>query len=202
MSDLTDRLREPLRTLAGDEEAAADLIERQQRIIERFLDAADWEMAEWIDEYEGWKGTLRDHLHTADVVTNLTADDLPLFRDLGIPEARRMSNSFAERRRMSDPTTCLWWNGDNGVTCADARCLAGDRTLCGLIQNEDDDPPTSTTEADDLLYRAWTVIANASDWLGEEHTPKEQEWIDAAVRWRDEWHRYLEVRRYPPKDVT
>ncbi len=39
-------------------------------------------------------------------------------------------------------------------------------------------------EADELLYLAWTVIANAGG--GNWHTESE-EWEDAAVRWRDRW---------------
>lgn len=41
------------------------------------------------------------------------------------------------------------------------------------------------TTTDDLLHRAWGVIANARDWL--ETDDQAQEWVDAAERWRDEW---------------
>ncbi len=34
---------------------------------------------------------------------------------------------------------------------------------------------------DDLTEMAWGIIANASDWDDETR----QEWVDAAVRWRD-----------------
>ena len=42
--------------------------------------------------------------------------------------------------------------------------------------------------ADDLLYEAWAVIANAG-WDGAD---KSEGWQEAAVRWRDKWHAYLE----------
>src|SRR5690606_7451401 len=41
--------------------------------------------------------------------------------------------------------------------------------------------------ADDLLYEAWAVIANAG-WDG---AGKPEGWQEAAVRWRDKWHAYL-----------
>ena len=44
------------------------------------------------------------------------------------------------------------------------------------------------TERDDLLYEAWAVIANAG-WDGAD---KSEGWQDAAVRWRDKWHAYLD----------
>ena len=42
--------------------------------------------------------------------------------------------------------------------------------------------------ADDLLYEAWAVIANAG-WDGAD---KSEGWQEAAVRWRDKWHAYLD----------
>lgn len=45
--------------------------------------------------------------------------------------------------------------------------------------------------ADDLLYEAWAVIANAG-WDGAD---KSEGWQEAAVRWRDKWHAYLEDSR-------
>jgi transcriptional regulator with XRE-family HTH domain len=44
--------------------------------------------------------------------------------------------------------------------------------------------------ADDLLYEAWAVIANAG-WDG---AGKSEGWQEAAVRWRDKWHAYLDSR--------
>lgn len=40
-------------------------------------------------------------------------------------------------------------------------------------------------KAEDLCYTAWTILANVSegDW-----TRQTQEWQDAVVRWRYEWH--------------
>lgn len=52
--------------------------------------------------------------------------------------------------------------------------------------------------ADDLLYEAWSVIANAG-WDGAD---KSEGWQEAAVRWRDKWHAYLwPERRLTPADV-
>lgn len=45
------------------------------------------------------------------------------------------------------------------------------------------------TTTDDLLYTAWAIIANARDWLITDD--QAQEWVDAAERWRDEWHKTL-----------
>ena len=39
---------------------------------------------------------------------------------------------------------------------------------------------------DQMLYRAWTIIENASNWYGT--TEHDERWIEAAERWRDEWH--------------
>lgn len=43
---------------------------------------------------------------------------------------------------------------------------------------------------DDLLYTAWTIIANAYEGDWDKATP---EWHEAAVRWRNQWHTYLEA---------
>ena len=50
---------------------------------------------------------------------------------------------------------------------------------------------TDPAKRQDLLYRAWTVIANAQGW------DKDTEWRRAAIRWRDAWHETLsgEARR-------
>ena len=50
--------------------------------------------------------------------------------------------------------------------------------------SEKQDQPTP----DDLLYEAWAVIANAG-WDG---AGKSEGWQEAAVRWRDRYHKYLE----------
>jgi hypothetical protein len=45
-------------------------------------------------------------------------------------------------------------------------------------------------EADELLYLAWTVIANAGQGMGGwKH--ESTEWVGAAERWRDRWHDFL-----------
>lgn len=40
------------------------------------------------------------------------------------------------------------------------------------------------TDAADLLYDAWVLIANARDWHGGDESA---EWRQAAIRWRTEW---------------
>lgn len=50
------------------------------------------------------------------------------------------------------------------------------------------DPPYAGV--DDLLYDAWTVIANARGWDDND------EWRAAAIRWRDRWHAYLDWARH------
>lgn len=56
---------------------------------------------------------------------------------------------------------------------------------------------TLSTEVDDLLYEAWCVISNASDWPRNNVTPRQEqiEWERAAVRWRDKWHRFVEGKK-------
>jgi len=46
---------------------------------------------------------------------------------------------------------------------------------------------------DDLLETAWGIIANAG-WDGHDKTPG---WQEAAVRWRDDYHRWLAQRASP-----
>lgn len=46
-----------------------------------------------------------------------------------------------------------------------------------------------TEQPDDLLYEAWGVIANASDWIVD--SEQARQWQAAAIRWRDRWHATL-----------
>lgn len=54
-------------------------------------------------------------------------------------------------------------------------------------------------EAEDLLYEAWAIIANAH--LGCDPEQIDPEWSRAAGKWRDRWHRHigLTVRRPQPE---
>lgn len=56
-------------------------------------------------------------------------------------------------------------------------------------------------EGDDLLYVAWTIIANAGegDW-----TREHPDWQDAAKRWRDQFHERIakELQSEPSEDTT
>lgn len=51
--------------------------------------------------------------------------------------------------------------------------------------------PFTDEEVDDLIYTAWTIIANAGegDWDREDHR-----WKEAALRWRTRFHAYLDTR--------
>ena len=45
----------------------------------------------------------------------------------------------------------------------------------------------------DLLEIAWGVIANASDWdIMKGEDVARPEWVNAATRWRDDYHKVLE----------
>jgi hypothetical protein len=44
--------------------------------------------------------------------------------------------------------------------------------------------PRRAFTAQDAIYTAWTIIANARDWVIEDEQAKE--WVEAATRWRDE----------------
>ena len=52
--------------------------------------------------------------------------------------------------------------------------------------NRHHNPQAYIASLEDLLYRAWTVIANAQ-W--DEQT---EEWRQAARAWRDVWHAHLD----------
>lgn len=45
--------------------------------------------------------------------------------------------------------------------------------------------------ADELLYTAWTIIANAHGGRWEEADPL---WKTAAINWRDRWHARLDLQ--------
>jgi hypothetical protein len=68
----------------------------------------------------------------------------------------------------------------------------GDRTAHDLpidlsrLSAINDPISTQPIPADDLVYRAWVVIANV-DW--ERQAP---EWQRAAINWRDSWHATLD----------
>jgi hypothetical protein len=49
--------------------------------------------------------------------------------------------------------------------------------------------------ADLLVHWAWSVIANVSEGDWDKQPP---EWRDAAITWRDAYHRYLDALPPPP----
>ena len=78
-----------------------------------------------------------------------------------------------------DPPGCPACDGVAGTAC---RCA------------EPDDTP------DGMLHDAWSVIANAPvrGWgFSGSANEQEQEWIDAAMRWRDAWHKTLNPEPVP-----
>lgn len=73
---------------------------------------------------------------------------------------------------------------------SEATAQYGDGGACLLTDLADqaadvfpaDDPPP-----DDLAYRAWTIIANVGHRQGG-WDAQDPEWVEAAIRWRDEFH--------------
>jgi hypothetical protein len=59
-------------------------------------------------------------------------------------------------------------------------------------------PTTPDEGAGDLLYMAWTIIANAN---GGDWEAAEAEWRHAAEHWRDDFHRWLDEHPAIPADV-
>jgi hypothetical protein len=58
----------------------------------------------------------------------------------------------------------------------------------------DSTPPTEGV--DGLLYFAWTIIANASNW------DRDPEWQKAAEAWRERWHAYLDWAKIDKNEIT
>lgn len=50
----------------------------------------------------------------------------------------------------------------------------------------------TTKSTDELLYLAWGVIANAGFTPDQEKT---EGWHEAAERWRDDYHAYLDANQ-------
>lgn len=91
-----------------------------------------------------------------------------------------IETSQSEDGRFSYQDQCPECSSHGVVPASPADILAAVRTLPGVVD----------ISADDLLYEAWTVIANAG-WDGAD---KSEGWQEAAVRWRDKWHAYQDSR--------
>lgn len=52
--------------------------------------------------------------------------------------------------------------------------------------------PNEPNIDDDLLYQAWTIIANAYEGDWDAASPQ---WKGAAEGWRDRWHAQLDADR-------
>ena len=63
----------------------------------------------------------------------------------------------------------------------------------------DTDQDTPIAPSDDLLYTAWTIIANAAHWNMED--PSSLEWRAAAIRWRDRFHDTIATVAGPEEGV-
>lgn len=73
--------------------------------------------------------------------------------------------------------------------CAEERAeRVKDRAFLRMLRQQAPD----VSEADDLLYDAFALIANANEGDWDAATP---EWKAAAERWRDRWHSQLSDRK-------
>ena len=54
--------------------------------------------------------------------------------------------------------------------------------------------PPKGDEVTDMLDTAWTIIANAGETNGG-WAAQSQVWQDAAVRWRDRWHAWMDAQK-------
>lgn len=59
-----------------------------------------------------------------------------------------------------------------------------------------------TPEEMDGIHTAWTIIANAHDWFLNHERDKSQEWVEAAIRWRDDFYYQLLDRYYESEEDT
>ena len=66
------------------------------------------------------------------------------------------------------------------------------------------DPSTEDDDMlpDDLLSEAWRVISNSPGWESDEGDTKDDEWRQAAIRWRDRWHATLPAPGIIEDDVA
>lgn len=55
----------------------------------------------------------------------------------------------------------------------------------GIVVAED-----ALGEATDMVYWAWTIIANAGVHLGGWDS-QHPDWVNAAIQWRDEYHKLI-----------
>jgi hypothetical protein len=70
----------------------------------------------------------------------------------------------------------------------DAEC----QNWCSAVltaERQRDDAQIELEQSREMLYRAWVVIANASDWRQDDD--ESLTWRAAAERWRDAWHATL-----------
>lgn len=68
------------------------------------------------------------------------------------------------------------------------------RTVIGENMGErEQDVERTRHDPEHMLEMAWGIIANASDWrMSEEGFSKSDEWVEAAERWRDNYHEWLQ----------
>lgn len=90
--------------------------------------------------------------------------------------------------RYTWPWAPEYWNPSsylrNLVRCAALICAEIDRYIASQ-------PDEDSEEPDDLLYTAWSIIANGQYW-DDTDNPKAREWVAAATRWRDRFHETIE----------
>ena len=81
-----------------------------------------------------------------------------------------------------------YWNGE-------IHYFKGGGVPNGVAHEYEPDEPQDTprepaNEAEHLLEMAWGIIANAGEGNWDREHPH---WKDAATRWRDQYHRYLDL---------
>lgn len=77
-----------------------------------------------------------------------------------------------------------WENWSNDLTEFIPAYYDGDETQEAIILRWAADVGAERDALQDAMYQAWTVIANARDWLLDDDQAKQ--WVLAAQRWRDE----------------
>ena len=55
-----------------------------------------------------------------------------------------------------------------------------------------DSPLQDDVTSGELLYEAWSIMANASDWIMIMKTEKSAGWCEAAERWHDRYHAWID----------
>ena len=100
--------------------------------------------------------------------------------------------SDAQPRAHFDCGTCVDWTCGSQTFCAgaDMALPAGEyqSSACKRIVELEAEQERLL----DHLHTGWGVIANAGARIGEGWSSEDPEWVKAAERWRDEYHKILD----------